>query len=399
MITIMDPEDLLYDSAIRLWLQYSDSDESFASFVGLSDAYLISSTGRVLNVLRDKFLTPYVDSAGYHRYNLSYGSRTSTSAHRLVANAFISNPCGKPSVDHIDRNRRNNVVSNLRWATAKEQARNRQEINPGKNCGQSTPSEQWKQIVYGDVEFLHPYRISNLGRVELKYRKSTGSRHTSGYRVVVLDVVDGKRSIAVHRLVAYAFLGSPKDVDMVVNHKDGVKDNNHIDNLEWVSVSKNNHHSVRVLNTHLMRAVASYDRFNGELIKSYVCLSDARKDVGLDLATIQSAIKTKGLAGNSFWALVDNIESVPSKIDLSTRLIKEKIAAKYDRTTGKLICAYKHVAEAAKEHGINASSISNAIKKRVTCIGFIWELYKFNVPEIVNPSDYRLQKNIAAYPV
>lgn len=45
-------------------------------------------------------------------------------AHRLVAECFIPNPEGKPTVDHINRIREDNRVENLRWATASEQAKN-----------------------------------------------------------------------------------------------------------------------------------------------------------------------------------------------------------------------------------------------------------------------------------
>jgi hypothetical protein len=54
-------------------------------------------------------------------------------------------------------------------------------------------------------------------------------------------------NVGVHRLVALAFYGKPRNSKMVVNHKDGNKANNTPDNLEWVTSSENELHSHRVL--------------------------------------------------------------------------------------------------------------------------------------------------------
>jgi hypothetical protein len=65
---------------------------------------------------------------GYHKCRLYYNNkRYRTSVHRLIALQYIPNDqqLTKITVDHIDRNTSNNSISNLRWATYKEQANNR----------------------------------------------------------------------------------------------------------------------------------------------------------------------------------------------------------------------------------------------------------------------------------
>jgi hypothetical protein len=91
--------------------------------------------------------------------------------------------------------------------------------------------------------------VSNLGRVR---KISTGyvykyKLNNRGYRwVVLLSKLDGERkNVKVHRLVAFAFIPNLRDPSIYnqVNHKDGLKTNNHVDNLEWMSCKENIQHA------------------------------------------------------------------------------------------------------------------------------------------------------------
>lgn len=91
-----------------------------------SEKYLVSDRGEVFSVATGCFLKPTIGKEGYYQYNIGISRKDSKRvfAHRLVACAFIPNPKGKPQVDHINGNRSDNRVENLRWATAKENVNN-----------------------------------------------------------------------------------------------------------------------------------------------------------------------------------------------------------------------------------------------------------------------------------
>jgi hypothetical protein len=70
---------------------------------------------------KGKKLRPSMDKYGYYRVVLSHeGIRKTYQVHRLVAMAFIPNPYDKETVNHIDGDKTNNNVSNLEWASQKE---------------------------------------------------------------------------------------------------------------------------------------------------------------------------------------------------------------------------------------------------------------------------------------
>ena len=103
--------------------------------------------------------------------------------------------------------------------------------------------EEWKDVDGYDGE----YEISNLGRV--RSNKGLHSRILKqrtmylGYKCSLLSKEGRRKSFLTHRLVAIHFIGDFKNERKEVNHKDGDKTNNTLENLEWVTHAENMKHS------------------------------------------------------------------------------------------------------------------------------------------------------------
>lgn len=115
--------------------------------------------------------------------------------------------------------------------------------------------EIWKDI----RNFRDGYQISNLGRVKSLERvitRKNGVKQTirervlkthvskTGYEFAVIQNGAKSKHFAVHRLVSLAFIPNPKE-KRFVNHLDGVKTNNNVQNLEWCTKSENERHAFK----------------------------------------------------------------------------------------------------------------------------------------------------------
>lgn len=148
--------------------------------------------------------------------------------------------------------------------------------------------EGWRVINWYDGRYL----VSNLGRVKdlgtevtifrlgkrhkrrLKPKILTKSISKTGYNTVSLN---GK-NVKLHRVIAEAFIPNPLGLPLI-NHKNGVKTDNRLSNLEWCSQSGNLRHAAYTLGTmhllHPMRKVICIDTG-----KVYDSLAEAARDTG-----------------------------------------------------------------------------------------------------------------------
>lgn len=150
---------------------------------------------------------------------------------------------------------------------------------------------EWRIIT--DERFSLIYEVSNMGDVR-KNERILKQHKRSGYLSVSLycDVKKRGINVVVHRLVALAFIENPLNLPYV-NHKDGNRCNNNIDNLEWVSASENCKHAFKNgLHIHFQRAVNKLS-LKGDFIEKYESVNEAGNKNNLCSATITKVCKKK----------------------------------------------------------------------------------------------------------
>lgn len=184
----------------------------------------------------------------------------------------------------------------------------------------------WKDILgYEDI-----YQISNLGNVKRinyfdkqnqdKYKnqeKKLVFLNINGYRRVVLSKNGVNKKFMVHRLVAKAFIPNPENKPFI-NHKNGIKTDNRVENLEWCIPKENTQHAratglfteemitrKRGKDNWASKKVNQFD-LNNNFIKQWDCVRDVLRELGIDNTSIYKCCAgKKKTAGGYRWKYVE----------------------------------------------------------------------------------------------
>jgi hypothetical protein len=164
-----------------------------------------------------------------------------------------------------------------------------------------TTIEEWRII-----ERTSNYEISNYGEVRNKITNKILKLGLLGGYLSITLIINGKKILfKIHRLVAEYFLVCPDEIH-VVNHKDGNKINNRLENLEWVSRSENSKHAFRLgLNKGKKIKISQYTLDN-VFIKEYDSPSCVETETGIFGTHIIGVCRGKRkTAGGYIWKYVD----------------------------------------------------------------------------------------------
>ena len=215
------------------------------------------------------------------------------------------------------------------------------------------------------------YSVNRNGEVFSNYTKKILSERkcSGGYpRVCLYSKFAKRKDIRVHRIVAELFLPNPDNLP-VVNHINGDKTDNRVDNLEWCTHVHNSNHAFetgltpkkqkKLSNTQLNECARAY--LNGEGIRSI----SAR--YGVSRKAVEEHILRDSAVACAGKNLHKKLGAAKTGKALSIKVCQLSL-------DGVLLKEWDSMIQAAKALGLNAGNISNVISGRSkTSGGFKWE--------------------------
>ena len=201
--------------------------------------YVINCKGKIMKVKTNSVLKITIQN-GYPTVSLNKKHRR---LHRLLAQVFIPNPDPtKTQVNHKNSDKLNYSLQNLEWISGRENVLHSHASGNRKKRRRPQYDYSVEGWTIAKVEaFPNMYEVSKDGRL----RNTTTKRvlypykDDDGYVRVTLHRNNMVNTYLLHRIIAMTFLGLPKNENDQINHKNKNREDNSVDNLEWVTILEN----------------------------------------------------------------------------------------------------------------------------------------------------------------
>ena len=236
----------------------------------------------------------------------------------------------------------------------------------------------WKKFIYEGIET--DYSVSTEGEVRkdtTNYILSQSSQQD--YKFVTLLINGQQKRMRVHRMVAMTFIENP-DNKPYVNHINGIRYDNNVENLEWVTQSENIQHAVKtgLMQNGRKKAVIQYN-LNGDRMATFESASEAARQTGGSQSKITMCCKRQRETANDYqWRYYDDIQDVQK---VEKRFITGKKVAKCDEE-GNILEIFPSFKEAARAVNGTSSAISRVCSgTNIRHKGYKWKLVEEIVQE------------------
>jgi len=302
-----------------------DKNKKWKYIKGYNKKYLISDHGDVFSCIYNCMIKASKTKLEYYQMKLQKNKKQINKyIHVLVYETFIGKKNENFVIDHINRNKLDNKLTNLREVSKSDNAKNCvKKLNTNKiilqyslnnklikiwyklediiktnnysnkkimDClcnkkenaynyiwkyekklNQKTVDKYFKPVkTNGDIDFSH-YKINKNGDIINNKNIIIIPSTNKNYKCINLSVNKQIKSFKIHRLVALTFLDKQKNKN-IVNHLDNNSLNNHVSNLEWTTNKGNSEHGIGI-------KINKHDLKTNKIIETYPTLKKAYKSV------------------------------------------------------------------------------------------------------------------------
>ena len=381
--------------------------EKWLDVVGYEGIYMVSNKGGVRknnlcgkdkSIVKWNTLLPIRSRDDYNLVSLSKNKQAKIiSIHRLVANAFLGYNSNKMQVNHKNGVRNDNRVENLEWCTPKENTRHSYDYLRGRlenryddkidaiDIISDMEGEEWRDM----LSYEGLYKISNYGRLKSLARQSKNTDKVRFLKEKLLNVYESnqgyikanlynknkvKRTESIHRLIGIAFISNPEN-KKEINHKNGIRNDNRIENLEWCTRVENVIHSFKVLNRKRgggvclssLKQVAQYD-LEGNFLKMFKSVSDAGRILHIKPKNISAcAAKSPQNDKNGKKYIRKTARGFMFRFFIENPLVKIEEYVKVEMVRGKEISVYNLQGELIANFP-STKIASDRLKLSPTCV-------------------------------